>query len=225
MEESPAVVERVTLRPAVVGDVELILDLVNELATAGEMLPRSPSTTVERLRDFVVAEVDGEFAGCGALALVWTDIAEVRSIAVKPEYRKLGVGKRMAESLLAEAKRLGGARVVAFAYVPGFSEAKFEYVQSLYQSNAFLAIFAAAFTPIPYKVFTIAAGVCSVPLGSLVVASALGRGARFFLVATATYFFGAAAKRFLDRYLELITLLLLVAIVAGFLALRFLLPG
>lgn len=120
MEESPAVVERVTLRPAVVGDVELILDLVNELATAGEMLPRSPSTTVERLRDFVVAEVDGEFAGCGALALVWTDIAEVRSIAVKPEYRKLGVGKRMAESLLAEAKRLGVARVMAFTYVTDF---------------------------------------------------------------------------------------------------------
>ncbi len=101
MEESPAVVERVTLRPAVVGDVELILDLVNELATAGEMLPRSPSTTVERLRDFVVAEVDGEIAGCGALALVWTDIAEVRCIAVQPESRMRGLGNIMAEALLA----------------------------------------------------------------------------------------------------------------------------
>ena len=120
MEDRPAVVDRVTLRPAVVGDVELILDLVNDLAAAGEMLPRSPSTTVERLRDFVVAEVDGEFAGCGALALVWTDIAEVRSIAVRKEARGLGVGRRMAEFLLAEAKRLGVARVMAFTYVTDF---------------------------------------------------------------------------------------------------------
>lgn len=112
-----------------------------------------------------------------------------------------------------------------FDWVPGFSAEKFHSVEQLYQGNAFLAIFAAAFTPIPYKVFTIAAGVCSVPLGTLVAASVLGRGGRFFLVASATYFFGAAAKRFLDRYLELATLLLLAAIVAGFLAIRLLLPS
>jgi membrane protein YqaA with SNARE-associated domain len=112
-----------------------------------------------------------------------------------------------------------------FSYVPGFSREKFELVESLYLGNAFLAIFAAAFTPIPYKVFTIAAGVFAVPLGTLVAASALGRGARFFLVATATYFFGAAAKQFLDRYLEVVTLALLAAIVAGFLAIKLLLPS
>lgn len=112
-----------------------------------------------------------------------------------------------------------------FSYVPGFSREKFELVESLYRGNAFLAIFAAAFTPIPYKVFTIAAGVCSVPLGTLVAASALGRGGRFFLVAAATYFFGAAAKRFLDRYLEVVTLALLAAIVAGFFAIKLLLPS
>lgn len=112
-----------------------------------------------------------------------------------------------------------------FRYVPGFSPDKFSYVESLYQGNAFLAIFAAAFTPIPYKVFTIAAGVCSVPLGTLVVASLLGRGGRFFLVAAVTYFCGSAAKQFLDRYLELVTVLLLVAIVAGFAAIKLLLPA
>jgi membrane protein YqaA with SNARE-associated domain len=112
-----------------------------------------------------------------------------------------------------------------FSYVPGFSQEKFGYVESLYRGNAFLAIFAAAFTPIPYKVFTIAAGVCAVPLGTLVAASTLGRGARFFLVAAATYFFGAAAKRFLDRYLEVVTLALLAAIVAGFFAIKLLMPS
>lgn len=112
-----------------------------------------------------------------------------------------------------------------FSYVPGFNREKFELVENLYRGNAFLAIFAAAFTPIPYKVFTIAAGVCSVPLGTLVLASMLGRGARFFLVAAAMYFFGTAAKRFLDRYLEVVTLALLAAIVAGFFALQLLMPS
>jgi len=112
-----------------------------------------------------------------------------------------------------------------FAYVPGFSPEKFALVESLYRGNAFLAIFAAAFTPIPYKVFTIAAGACSVPLGTLVAASALGRGLRFFLVAAVTFFLGATARQFLDRYLELITVLLLVAIVAGFLAIKVLMPA
>jgi membrane protein YqaA with SNARE-associated domain len=112
-----------------------------------------------------------------------------------------------------------------FSYVPGFSPEKFKYVESLYQGNAFLAIFAAAFTPIPYKVFTIAAGACSVPLGTLVLASALGRSLRFFIVATVTYFFGPTAKHVLDRYLEPVTIILGLAIVGGFVAIKFLMPG
>jgi amino-acid N-acetyltransferase len=120
MENTPQVLEQLSLRPATVHDVEPILDLVNELAAAGEMLPRAPATTIERLRDFVVAEVDGQFAGCGALALVWTDMAEVRSIAVAKEHRGKGLGRKMALFLLEEAERLGVARVMAFTYVTGF---------------------------------------------------------------------------------------------------------
>jgi amino-acid N-acetyltransferase len=122
MEETPQVLEKLSLRPATVRDVEPILDLVNDLAAAGEMLPRSPATTIERLRDFVVAEVDGNFAGCGALALVWTDMAEIRSIAVAKEQRGKGLGRKMALFLLEEAERLGVARVMAFTYVTGFFE-------------------------------------------------------------------------------------------------------
>ena len=112
-----------------------------------------------------------------------------------------------------------------FSYVPGFSESKFAFVENLYQSNAFLAIFAAAFTPIPFKVFTIAAGVCDVPLATLVAAATLGRGGRFFLVATVMFFCGGVAKRFLDRYLEVATLGLGAAVIAGFLAIRYLMPA
>jgi membrane protein YqaA with SNARE-associated domain len=105
-----------------------------------------------------------------------------------------------------------------FRLVPGFSPQKFDYVEQLYQNNAGWAIFTAAFTPIPYKIFTIAAGVCSVPLATLVVASVLGRSGRFFLVATVMWLFGTRARDFLDRYLELVTILLGVLLVGGFLA-------
>ena len=104
--------------------------------------------------------------------------------------------------------------------LPGLSQANFDKVQALYQGNAFLSILAAAFTPIPYKVFTIGAGVFSVPLSTLVWASILGRSGRFFLVATCTYFFGPKAKQFLEKRFEIATLLLFVAIVLGFLAIR-----
>ena len=112
----------IALRHATVFDVEQIMDLVNGLAADGVMLPRSPASIVEKLRDFIVATVDGEFAGCGALAIIWTDIAEVRSIAVDPKFQKLGLGRLMAERLIEVADSLGIARVMAFTYVTGFFE-------------------------------------------------------------------------------------------------------
>ncbi|MEM1452701.1 MAG: N-acetyltransferase [Planctomycetota bacterium] len=112
----------IRMRHARIDDVEAIMDLVNGLAAEGVMLPRSPASIVEKLRDFVVATVDGEFAGCGALAIIWTDIAEVRSIAVAPRFQKLGLGRLIAEFLIDEADELGIARVMAFTYVTGFFE-------------------------------------------------------------------------------------------------------
>jgi len=69
-------------------------------------------------------------------------------------------------------------------------QAQFDAVGNLYKSYAFLAILTAAFTPIPYKVFTIAAGFWNVGLMPLITASIIGRSARFFLVASLFYFFG-----------------------------------
>lgn len=106
-------------------------------------------------------------------------------------------------------------------YVPGLSQEAVDHVGQLYQDNAFWAIFAAAFTPIPYKVFTIAGGVFQVPLAVLIGASILGRSARFFLVATAIFFFGPAVRRVLEERLELITLALFVLIVLGFVVVKY----
>ena len=112
----------IVLSRATIAHVEPIMELVNGLAADGVMLPRSPASIVEKLRDFVVAYVDGEFAGCGALAVIWTDIAEIRSIAVDPKFQKFGIGRDIALRLIDDAKELGIARVMAFTYVTGFFE-------------------------------------------------------------------------------------------------------
>jgi membrane protein YqaA with SNARE-associated domain len=113
-----------------------------------------------------------------------------------------------------------GMSEIFFNYVPGFTEETFAKVQAKYDQNAFLAIFGAAFTPIPFKVFTIAAGVFNISLGTLIWASLMGRSLRFFSVATAIYFFGEQAKALLEKYFEIITFAMFAMIIAGFLAIK-----
>jgi membrane protein YqaA with SNARE-associated domain len=98
-------------------------------------------------------------------------------------------------------------------------------VARLYGENSFVSILTAAFTPIPYKVFTIAAGVFheQVSLWTLVGASAIGRTARFALVAGAIYLFGPPIKRLLDRYLEVFTVIFMILLIGGFVLVKFLL--
>ena len=101
-------------------------------------------------------------------------------------------------------------------------EVQFQSVGNLYKSYAFLAILTAAFTPIPYKVFTIAAGFWQVGLFSLITASIIGRSARFFLVASLIYFFGPKIKEFIDRYFNLLTTLFFILLVGGFIVIKYL---
>ncbi len=101
-------------------------------------------------------------------------------------------------------------------------EAKLEVVQEKYTENAFLAIVAAGFTPIPFKVFTIASGMMKIPLTTLVVASAISRTARFLLVAAFVYFFGDWAKTFIDRYFNALTTVFMVLLIGGFVLIRYL---
>ena len=102
--------------------------------------------------------------------------------------------------------------------------AAWDKVAVMYGENAFLSILTAAFTPIPYKVFTIAAGVFheQVSLSTLVLASAIGRTGRFALVAGTIYFFGPPVKRLLDKYLELFTILFTVLLIGSFIAIKYL---
>ena len=109
-----------------------------------------------------------------------------------------------------------------FQIVPGFTPEIFEKVQHLYADNAFLAILTAAFTPIPYKVFTVAAGVFAISIPTLILASIIGRGGRFFLVGGVIRFFGPKAKPFLEKNFEWATFLLLILFIGGFAAIKYL---
>ena len=112
----------VALRPARADDVEPMRELIDRYAQEDRMLSRSRDFLLEHLRDFFVAEDDGEFLGCCALAILTADLAEVRSLAVRPEASGRGVGKALVESCIAEARRLGLRRVFALTLVPEFFE-------------------------------------------------------------------------------------------------------
>lgn len=102
--------------------------------------------------------------------------------------------------------------------------AAWDVVARLYGENAFVSILTAAFTPIPYKVFTIAAGVFNeqVPLATLVGASAIGRTARFMLVAAVIRLFGPPVRQLLDRYFEWFTLIFAILLIGSFVAIKYL---
>lgn len=103
-----------------------------------------------------------------------------------------------------------------------FSQALFDKVQQLYQGNTFVAVLTAAFTPIPYKVFTIAAGVFEVNFWTFLLASVFGRSGRFFLVAGIIFLFGAKIKELVEKYFDWFAWALLALGIAGFVAVKYL---
>jgi len=102
----------------------------------------------------------------------------------------------------------------------GMTPENFALVQSKYDANAFLALFTAGFTPIPFKVFTIAAGVFEVGLPVFVLASLTGRAGRFFLVAELVGRLGPRVQPFVEKYLGWLTLAFAALLILGFWAIR-----
>lgn len=111
---------------------------------------------------------------------------------------------------------LGQPIVAAYGLEP-----KLDKVLGFYRENAFAAILVAGFSPIPYKAFTIAAGMAKIPLTTLVVASVVSRSARFFLVAAIVFFFGDKAREFIDRYFEPLTILFTLLLIGGIVLLKY----
>ncbi|MEA3333772.1 MAG: YqaA family protein [Pseudomonadota bacterium] len=113
--------------------------------------------------------------------------------------------------------------VVGFAfyqYVPGVTVTGFSQVGQLFEQYDFWIIFAAGFTPIPYKIFTIAAGVFNINFPIFMLASLVGRGLRFFLVAAMFYYFGKPARRLIEKYFNLLSILLLILIIGVIILLK-----
>lgn len=107
-----------------------------------------------------------------------------------------------------------------FAYVPGFTPDAFARVQGYYDAWGFVAVMIAGFTPIPYKIFTIASGVFAMNLPAFVLASTLSRGTRFFIEGALIARFGPRVREVLERNFNLMTTLFVVLLVGGFLILR-----
>ena len=118
---------------------------------------------------------------------------------------------------------LDGVQQFFFDYIPGVSPESVERVSGLYDDWSFWIVFAAAFTPIPYKVITILAGVCAINFPMFLVGSAVGRSARFFLVAWLFRRFGPGIKDFIETRFALVTLLGTLLLVGGFAAVKLLL--
>lgn len=103
--------------------------------------------------------------------------------------------------------------------IPGLTQDRYEVAAGYFEQWGFLAILIAAFTPIPFKVFTIAAGGFHVPFIPFVLVTAVSRGMRFFLVAGLIRAFGDPIREFIDRYLNLLTIVFAALLIGGFLAL------
>ncbi len=114
--------DHIIIRKARVQDCLEIFNLVNLYARRGEMLPKSQNQIYQNIRDFVVLEEEGQIVGCGALHVLWEDLAEIRSLAVVKERRNDGLGRLMVNHLLDEAREIGLPLVFALTYVPGFFE-------------------------------------------------------------------------------------------------------
>lgn len=111
---------------------------------------------------------------------------------------------------------------IFFDYVPGFTPEVFESVKDKYHLYDFWIVFIAAFTPIPYKVITVTAGVFGIAFVPFLFASMVGRAARFVLVSFLLYYFGPPIKEFIDRRFNALTIVFTILLIGGFAALKLL---
>lgn len=108
-----------------------------------------------------------------------------------------------------------------FRYIPGFSESIFQTVMKNFNQYGFWYVFTAGFTPIPYKIFTIASGVFKMNFLLFLIASTLSRSLRFFAVAALFRKFGPSIKEFIDKYFNILAFAFLILLIGGFLLVKY----
>ncbi len=118
----PALVRLLQVTKARPADAPAIHELVNDFARQGEMLPRTLAEVYGNLRDFFVVQDGGEIVACGALNIVWEDLAEVKSLAVRADRQGAGLGALLVNACISEARDLGLSTLFALTYRPEFFE-------------------------------------------------------------------------------------------------------
>lgn len=111
-----------TVRQARTADVPGIRDLIEANVESGRLLGKATVTLYEDIQEFWIAErdTDGVLAGCGALHVLWEDLAEIRTIAVDEDCQGHGIGRRIAQALLGRARELGVERVFVLTFAVDF---------------------------------------------------------------------------------------------------------
>lgn len=110
----------ISIRPARTSDVKQIRALIDTFAAPGKMLEKETVTLFESVQEFVVA-VDGEeVVGCGALHVLWEDLAEVRTVAVKESFHKKGIGHKILEAIVDRATIIGVKRIFCLTFQTEF---------------------------------------------------------------------------------------------------------
>ena len=107
-----------------------------------------------------------------------------------------------------------------FLYIPGFTMENFLAAKSWYDLYSFWIVFTAGFTPIPYKVITITAGVANINIIMFFIASIISRTLRFFLIALLIWRFGSPIKDFIERRFNLLTIIFVLLLIGGFILIK-----
>ncbi|MCL2004876.1 MAG: DedA family protein [Planctomycetaceae bacterium] len=189
---------------------------------------------IRRLYDWVLSWAETRF---GTPALGVMSFCESSFFPIPPDVLQiaLSVSKPLRSFWYATVSLIGSVLGALLGYLIGyvfweltkdfffnyvFSEEIFNKVGELYAENAFLVIFTAAFTPIPYKACTVAAGFWEISLLTLILASIAGRGLRFYSVAALMYFFGPTVKIWIDRHFNWMTIIFTILVIVGVVMLK-----
>jgi len=110
----------ITIRPATTADIKTIRHLIDEYSAGRRLLQKETVTLYESVQEFTVAEQDGKVVGCGALHVLWEDLAEVRTMAVDQSLRGKGVGHQILEDIIARASAVGVKRIFCLTFETAF---------------------------------------------------------------------------------------------------------
>ena len=110
----------IIVRSARTSDVKQIRAIIDTFAAPGKMLEKETVTLFESVQEFVVAVDGDQVVGCGALHVLWEDLAEVRTVAVKENFHKMGIGHKIMEAIVERAKSVGVKRIFCLTFQTEF---------------------------------------------------------------------------------------------------------